>query len=68
MTAVGGELVTLTIQGESHAPLGLTSSWMCSCSSNPWALLSVLSHAGSLVKERCHELVIEENPFSRLEK
>ena len=68
MTAAVGELVTLTIQGESHTPRALTSSWVCSFSSNPWALLSVLSHAGSLAKERCHELVIEENPFSRLEK
>ena len=68
MTTAVGELVTLIIQRESHAPLDLTSSSISSFSSNPWALLSVLSHAGSLVKERCHELVIEENPFSRLEK
>ena len=68
MTTAVGELITLTIQRESHTHLALTFSWICSFSSNPWALLSVLSHAGSLAKERCHDLGIEENPFSRLEK
>ena len=68
MTTAVGELITRTIERESHVGLDLTSSWICSFSSNPWALLSVLSHAGSLVKECCHELGIEENPFSRVEK